>query len=191
MEDEIYRLFNEGVSASLEAERLREEGNLDQAKETEEQACSTFDRILELDPEHLGGLSGKALSLSQLGQVEEAAELFQEALSLEPNFPENHRQLGHCFMQMGDWESCRQEILIALEQDARSDYRQKSSDEVLRYGGYLLDMADEFRRKNQMDKERACQLNARWAFWLAQDIDPENKMAAQEMKKLNRILDVE
>jgi tetratricopeptide (TPR) repeat protein len=49
-----------------------------------------LERTLELNPEHIGALSGKALTLIGLGEIEAAQEALREALALNPWLPERH-----------------------------------------------------------------------------------------------------
>ena len=51
-------------------------------------ALADLDRAIDLSPRHLGALSGKGLTLMQLGRQDEAQLMFREALKLNPWVPE-------------------------------------------------------------------------------------------------------
>jgi tetratricopeptide (TPR) repeat protein len=51
-------------------------------------ALVDLDLALERSPQHVGALSGKALTLMGLGRTEEAQEVLREALALNPWIPE-------------------------------------------------------------------------------------------------------
>lgn len=51
-------------------------------------ALVDLDRALELTPDHIGALSGRALTLMGLGRTDEAQKVLREALALNPWLPE-------------------------------------------------------------------------------------------------------
>ncbi len=53
-------------------------------------ALVDLDRALERSPRHVGALSGKALSLLALGRRDEARDVLQAALALNPGLSERH-----------------------------------------------------------------------------------------------------
>lgn len=55
-----------------------------------ELALADLDQVLRLSPSHIGALSGKALTLIGLGQVEAGRAVLEEALKLNPWLPERH-----------------------------------------------------------------------------------------------------
>lgn len=55
-----------------------------------ESALTDLDRTLELSPNHIAALSGRALTLLGLHRVDEAREALAEALTLNPWLPERH-----------------------------------------------------------------------------------------------------
>ncbi len=53
-------------------------------------ALEDLDRALEIDPQHVAALSGKALSLMGLGRTKAAHGVLRDALKLNPWLPERH-----------------------------------------------------------------------------------------------------
>jgi tetratricopeptide (TPR) repeat protein len=53
-------------------------------------ALKDLDKTLQLSPTHVGALSGKALTLMGLGQVEAGQAVLRDALKLNPWLPERH-----------------------------------------------------------------------------------------------------
>ncbi|MCT4553994.1 MAG: tetratricopeptide repeat protein [Pelagimonas sp.] len=53
-------------------------------------ALPDLERALELNPRHIGALSGRALSLFALGREAEAQDALRAALALNPWLPERH-----------------------------------------------------------------------------------------------------
>ena len=57
-------------------------------------ALFDLDKALELNPRHLGALSGKGLTLMGMGRDDEAQEVLREALKLNPWLPERELIIG-------------------------------------------------------------------------------------------------
>ena len=56
-----------------------------------QQALNDLERALEITPDHIGVISGMALTLMELGQMREGQIVLREALKLNPWLPERHR----------------------------------------------------------------------------------------------------
>ena len=50
-----------------------------------EESISYFDKILEIDPNHVGALNNKAVALDKLGKFEEAISLYDKLIEINPN----------------------------------------------------------------------------------------------------------
>jgi len=57
-------------------------------------ALFDLEKALELNPQHLGALSGKGLTLMGMGRNEEAQDVLREALKLNPWLPERELIIG-------------------------------------------------------------------------------------------------
>ncbi|MEM6634382.1 MAG: hypothetical protein AAF667_00700 [Pseudomonadota bacterium] len=57
-------------------------------------ALIDLDKTLDLSPRHIGALSGKALTLMGLGQMDEAQVVLRDALALNPWLPERGLLVG-------------------------------------------------------------------------------------------------
>ena len=56
-----------------------------------QQALTDLERALQITPDHIGVISGMALTLMELGQLREGQVVLREALKLNPWLPERHR----------------------------------------------------------------------------------------------------
>jgi len=168
----IFKKFNEGIRYSLEAQTHREEGRAEAAFEAMQRSVAAFDEVLALDPQHPQALSGKALELSQLGQLQEAIDLFRKSIELEPGFCENYRQLGLCLIEQGDVEGGREATLKALELRSSPDYRKTIVIEVYNFGGYTMTRAAGHRDAGRRQEELENYRRAKAVFELAQEISP-------------------
>jgi tetratricopeptide (TPR) repeat protein len=182
MEDEAFRLFNAGVTASMTASQWREQGAADQAGVFDQQAIAAFDKVLAIQPRHSGALSGKALSLAQLGRTREALEWFRRAAEADPAFPEHQRQLGLCHAELGDVEAARTATLRALELDKCDEYREQAAIELSNFGGHALAKAADHRDQGEKADEQRYYRQAQGLFSLSLEIDPDNPEARRGLR---------
>lgn len=188
MDDEIFRLFNEGVTHSLEAHQYRENGNGEQAVASDRKSVAAFDRVLELDARHTGALSGKAMGLAMLGQTQEAMALFRKAIEIEPDFAENYRQLGLCLLELGDISAARDVTFQALEREQNAKYRNSAAIEIYNLGGSVMMMAAQHRDAGRRSEEVQCYERAKGVFSLAQEVDPSLRPATEAIRIVNSYL---
>lgn len=59
-----------------------------------EQAISEFERVLVMDPNNLGSISGIASLYFQMKRMEEAKEFYRKQIALDPNNPEAYYSVG-------------------------------------------------------------------------------------------------
>ncbi len=185
MNDDVSRLFNEGVRHSLDAHEHRESGRTEQAEESDKKSVAAFDQALAIDPRHLGALSGKAMSLATIGQTQDAVALFQEAIGIEPDLAENRRQLGLCLLELGDIPSARKATFRALEMDAQPEYRRAAAVEIYNVGGGIMIDAAQHRDAGRRDEEVQCYVRAKAAFSLALEVDGRLKPAREAVRIVN------
>jgi tetratricopeptide (TPR) repeat protein len=140
-----------------------------------------FSNALALDPTHAGAVGGKAMSLAQLGDTENAISLFRQAIDLQPDFAEFHRQLALCHVDLGDIETARRCTDRALQLDDTPDFRRNASIDIYNFGGSLMVKAAQFRDTNQRAEENECYLLAKGVFGLALHVDPNNPHAEEAL----------
>ncbi|UCE85206.1 MAG: tetratricopeptide repeat protein [Deltaproteobacteria bacterium] len=66
-----------------------------------QRAGETFERALELDPDHAATIAGLATLRASHGQVDEAIEMFDRAAELEPENADHVYHAGQLLLQMG------------------------------------------------------------------------------------------
>lgn len=67
---------------------LYDKGYFYNGKGNYRESIKYFDKVLEIDPNHISALSQKGISLYKLGEYEEAIEYYNKALEIDPNFIE-------------------------------------------------------------------------------------------------------
>ncbi|HEV7590587.1 MAG TPA: tetratricopeptide repeat protein [Longimicrobium sp.] len=188
MSGDVFQLFNEGVSASQRADQLREEGDHEGADRAEAQSLEAFDRVLGREPRHLGALSYKGMCCARRGRTAEAVSLFQTAVEVEPGFAENHRQLGLCHAELGDFAAARAATSQALQLDGTAGYRHDAAVELYNFGGHVMRMAAAHRDAARHHEERQSYRHAQGFFVLVLDIEPDNPHASKALAIVARCL---
>lgn len=181
-------VFNDGVAASLRAQEQRERGELLAADASDRQAIAAFDQVLADDPRHVGALSGKALSLAVLGKTQEAAILFQQAIDVDPDFAESHRQLGLCHLELGDVPAARTATFTALALEPRTEYRRIAAVEIYNIGGRIMANAAKCRESGRNEAATQGYVQAKATFSLAMEIDRDLAAAADALHTANACL---
>lgn len=67
-----------------------------------EQACEYFKRLLEITPDHIGGLIGLGNTYRRMGQIEYATPLLEKAVTLEPK-AKNHWNLAFHYLCLEEY----------------------------------------------------------------------------------------
>lgn len=95
--------FEQGMEASLEMRLQR--------------AITTFDQILDADPQNFAALHNRGNAYLQLGQKQDALSDFQAALHLKTNAPEIYLGKGNAHFALGDFQGAIMEYSEVLKQD--------------------------------------------------------------------------
>ena len=181
----IFDLFNMGVKCSLEADALRQSGDILHAEQSEREAINHFDSVLQISPQHLGALGGKAMSLNILGQIQAASKLFLESTIIAPDNPEFYRQLSLCQLQLDDAEGAKKSMLRAIELADDIEYRTNAAIEIFNIGSNALRMAASYQGWAQPEKERRWLQAAHHAFTLSSIIDPSASHTQKAIEIVN------
>lgn len=72
-------------------------GNISDAK-------ITYEKILEVKPDHFLTLGNLGIIFSQLKKFNEAIELFNKALKINPNYAEGHNNLGNVLFELSEFD---------------------------------------------------------------------------------------
>nr|VFK79017.1 MAG: Tetratricopeptide repeat-containing protein [Candidatus Kentron sp. SD] len=82
-----------------------------------DRALEHYDRILELSPNHLFALRGRARALLMLGRYRQAQKIFDEAIAREPEFANTWANRGILHDRMGQHEKALSDYEQALRLD--------------------------------------------------------------------------
>ena len=96
---------------------LYQEGRAAYQAEHFEKAAAIFERVVEIDPQHLNALINWGVTLSSNHLAEEAIPKFQQALAREPNHPSALYNLGVAYQRLGQHASAIEQYDRAVSLD--------------------------------------------------------------------------
>jgi tetratricopeptide (TPR) repeat protein len=76
-----------------------------------------YEKVLELNPRHLGGMTNLAILLIQTGDRDKAQNLLEKVIEINPGDAEAHYNLALLFLQRGEKEKARSLLFRALKID--------------------------------------------------------------------------
>ncbi len=80
-------------------------GSVNQLLGNARDSLANYQRVLELDPNHVATLNNVGVALQALGMAREAAASLRIALRLKPDYAEAHSNLGNSLKDQGDLEA--------------------------------------------------------------------------------------
>lgn len=84
MEEEANRLAQDGHKLLVKGNEYYEDGSLDEANQSWENANKAFDDAIKIDPLNASHWNGKGSALLNIGRIEEAEEALDKATQLDP-----------------------------------------------------------------------------------------------------------
>lgn len=66
-----------------------------------QQAKSSYERTLQINPNHIDGLANYASTLGTLGDYEGAIRFFKKAIALNPSEPNYYQMVGMTYQNLG------------------------------------------------------------------------------------------
>lgn len=66
-----------------------------------QEALQSFDRVLEIEPDHAGAWNGRGICLKELGRYEEAIQCFNKVIAINPSDEEVYYNRGEALEKLG------------------------------------------------------------------------------------------
>ncbi|MDQ3853877.1 MAG: tetratricopeptide repeat protein [Thermoproteota archaeon] len=79
-----------------------------------------YDRVLAIDPNHVGALNNKGIALFHLGRIEEAISYSDRALAIHPNLLDALTNKANALLNLGRYEEAIEHYdrALAIDSDA-------------------------------------------------------------------------
>jgi tetratricopeptide (TPR) repeat protein len=122
-EEKAFKIFNEGVSLSLNAYEESNKGNQEKANELNNEAIEKFKETLKIDSGHKAVRGALAHSLYLNKNYDEAINWFKKANAIEEPSAANYRELGLSEINMGMVKEGEKDILNAFKLDRSKEIK--------------------------------------------------------------------
>ena len=70
-------------------------------------AHNYYQKILKIDPNHLGALNNLGVIFKKLGQIQKAKEFFEKVIQIDPNDIDTYYNLGAVFVDLEDFQKAK------------------------------------------------------------------------------------
>ncbi len=80
-----------------------------------ERALREYDKALQIDPDNIHALRGRARSLMQLGRLQVALAAFNQAIARQPDFGGTYANRGILYDRMGEYEKALSDYEKAMQ----------------------------------------------------------------------------
>lgn len=111
-----------------------------------DKAIESYEKALQLDPDHTDAYINMGMTLYDQGRFDEAVECYKKAVKLEPSYADSHYNLGNALTQKG-------ELKQAIESYKTSLALKPNDAEALKNYGYALKAHGEINQAIKCYKE--------------------------------------
>ncbi|KAM1014096.1 hypothetical protein ACFX2C_044140 [Malus domestica] len=108
--DEAYQDLLKRTMVSVDPEELKRAGNEKYRRGHFAEALSLYDRAIALSPANAAYRSNRAVALTGLRRLTEAAREYEKAMRLDPNYGRAHQRLGSSFLRLGQVENSKRHL---------------------------------------------------------------------------------
>jgi tetratricopeptide (TPR) repeat protein len=150
--DKAFKVFNEGVSLSLDAGNLVGQGHDDDVKNLYEQAIKKFKEALEIDNSHYAAYSPIGFSNYEIRNYDEAAIYFEKAISVDSASALNYQYLGLSQINKGNVEDGEKNINKAFELDKGEEIRSVTIENLTNIGNLAYTYGEGWEKEGNTEK---------------------------------------
>ena len=151
-EEKAFKVYNEGVTFSLDAGILMEEGNEGKAKDKYLMAIDKFKKTIEIDPSHKGAASSLGFGFYEIKKYGEAVHWFEKAIKTEPEFAVNYQFSGLSQINNGNIEEGENNIKKAFEVDGSEEMKSNTSDNLIHIGNLAYSYGEAYGEEGKAEK---------------------------------------
>jgi tetratricopeptide (TPR) repeat protein len=151
-EEKVFKIFNEGVTFSLDAGKFMEEGNEEEGMKRYEMSIEKFKETLQIDSNHKGVPSALGHNYYETRNYDEAINWFTKAIEVQPEFAVNYQFLGFSQMNKGKIEEGEKNIEKAFEIDNSEDMRYNTISNLVHIGNLAYSYGEAYEEEGKKEQ---------------------------------------
>jgi tetratricopeptide (TPR) repeat protein len=150
--EKAFKIFNEGVTLSLNAGTEANRGNEKKAIELNDKAIEKFRETLRTDSTHSIARSALAHSLYISKKYDEAIEWFKKANAIGKAEAVNYMELGLSQINLGQTAEGEKNLFKALELDKSEEIREITVEDLYDIGKLAFKYGDAYKKEGKTEK---------------------------------------
>ncbi len=151
-DDLAFKVFNEGVTLSLNAIDEYKKCNYKKSEELNKKAIDIFIETLKIDSTHLLAPSALGHCYYLIRDFENGLEWYRKAISIDSMIAANYREYGLCKINMGDIDGGRLELDKAFKLDTSKEIKEITILDLSDIGSLAFDYGIGYEKQGEKDK---------------------------------------
>lgn len=178
-EGKAFKVFNEGVTLSLDAAEQAESGNIEKANELNSKAIEKYKETLTIDNDHKIARSALGHSYYLQREFKEGIRWFEQANKLDTPTASNYRELGLCKINLGQISEGKTDIDKAFEMDKGSEIKEITILDLVDIGHLAFEYGEGYEAEGDKEKGRSYKRFSIGVLITAFNINKTNKEVAK------------
>jgi len=170
-----FKVFNEGVSYSLDATIELEKGNFENAIELNTKAIDKFLEMLQIDSTHKMALGALGHSYYMIRDYQKGIEWYEKANMVDTNNVANYLEYGLCLINLGDLSNGNSAIEKAISIDNSKASIDHAVYNLLDIGTLAFDYGKEYDKQGDKEEGQAYKEFSIAVLLIAHHLDTTNQ----------------
>lgn len=169
--DRVFTVFNEGVSLSLDALNLDQNGKHEAASALNKEAIEKFKETLRIDSLHHGARGALGHNYYLTGEFQNAIDWLEKAHAHNEKTAATFRELGLSRINLDQIEAGQKDIETAFQLDKSQEIKNITADDLYDIGKLAFEYSSEYTKQGQIEQGKTYQVFSLEVLQLALTID--------------------